>query len=69
MIGKHYKPALIEFKCYECGSKDITTKKAEAWTYKWKCNKCNKEHFAIAADFMSGALNEDVYVTNEEQHV
>ena len=65
--GKHYTPSLIESKCYNCGSKDITRKEAEAWTSKWKCNKCNKEHFAIHADFMGGALNEDVYVTNDEQ--
>ena len=67
MKGKEYSPKQIENKCYNCESKNITSKKSESWTSKWKCNDCKKENFAIYADWMGGALNETVFVSDEEQ--
>lgn len=34
-------------------------------TLEEKCNECNTYHFGMNADFMSGALHEDVYTSKE----
>lgn len=62
MKGKHFKPKRIEHKCYNCESTNIENLESPAWTGQWKCNSCNHYNFAVYADFMGGALHEDVYV-------
>jgi tRNA(Ile2) C34 agmatinyltransferase TiaS len=62
---KKFEPTIAVPKCYKCGNKNESTFKfigSPAWTEKYKCNKCGYYTFIIHADFLSGALNEDVAI-------
>ena len=65
--GEHFTPIMAEYKCYKCGNKKELEKiKSKSWTSQFKCSKCNYYTFIIHADFMGGALHEDVYISKEQ---
>ena len=57
---KVFTPNIYLGGCFHCGSNDTAPMNASAWTSKRKCNQCGYFTYVVHADFMGGALNEDV---------
>lgn len=63
---QEFESPYAESKCYKCASKDIERIPASSWTSKHRCNSCGYFTFIIHADFMSGALSENVAIDKKD---
>lgn len=63
---QEFTPKMAESKCYKCESKNVKSLVASCWTGKLKCDDCGYYTYIVHADFMGGALNEDVAISKQD---
>ena len=63
---KEFKPITSHRKCYNCNSENVNSLDSSGWTEKFKCDKCGYITYVAHADFLSGALNENVAIDKKD---
>lgn len=63
-----FQPSSTNYTCYKCGCKQVESLPAGSWTAKWRClnDDCGYFNYVVHADFMSGALHEDVAIDKKD---